>query len=290
MKPAAFKYCRATTVGEALALLKEHGPDAKILAGGQSLIPMMNFRLFRPAVLVDINRVSELDFVEDGIGSLRIGALTRHRVTETAESIRRRFPVVPAAMSHVAHLAIRNRGTLGGSLSHADPSAELALLAILLDAKLKLRSADRERTVDAQDFFLGALTTALEEGEILSEVELPHLPHEAGWGFEEVAQRTGDYAIVSAAAIVAFHDGRCAEVRIAVGGAETPIRAAEAEAILAGAEWTRETIRAASESAGDAAEWNDDMNASRAFRRQLVVTSVRRALDQASQSGQRAAA
>lgn len=271
-------------------MLAEHGSDAKILAGGQSLIPMMNFRLFRPAVLVDINAVAELDFIADGVDALRAGALTRHRVTETAEPIRRRFPVIPAAMSHVAHLAVRNRGTLGGSLSHADPSAELALLALLLDAKLKVRSVSGEREIDARDFFLGALTTALEEDELLLEVAFPHLPENTRWGFEEVSQRAGDYAIASAATVLVHRDGRCIEARIAVGGAETPVRAADAEAVLVGSELTREVIRAAAEAASDAAEWNDDMNASRAFRRQLVVASVRRALEQASTPERRAAA
>ncbi len=259
-------------------MLAAAGEDAKILAGGQSLVPMLNFRLLKPSTLIDINRVAELDFIAKGAKGLRIGALTRHRVTQTSPLIVEYFPVLAAAMNHVAHLAIRNRGTIGGSLSHADPAAELPLLMILLEARIRLASKSGGRELSASEFFLGSLTTALEENEILTEVELPYLPEKTGWGFEEFAQRSGDFAIVAAAVTLKVTNDACDECRIAVVGSETPIRVSEAEEILASHAPTDERIDAAAKAASEAAEWNDDLHASQAFRKQLVATLVKRAL------------
>lgn len=281
MKPPAFQYLRPTSLSEAVDMLASAGEDAKVLAGGQSLVPMLNFRLLKPTALIDINRISELDFIHEDEAGLRIGALTRHRVTQTSPIIAKRFPVLTEAMQHVAHLAIRNRGTIGGSVSHADPAAELPLLMTLLNAKIKLTSKSGTRELSPSEFFLGALTTALEEGEILTEIELPYLPDNTFWGFEEFAQRSGDFAIVGAAVTLTINAGNCDECRIAVLGSETPIRIPDAERMLVGPSPSAEVVTAAAELASEAAEWNSDLHATAEFRKQLVRTLVARALKSA---------
>ena len=195
MKPPAFEYVAAGSVEEAVSLLVQHDGEAKVIAGGQSLVPMLNFRLLAPAVLVDLNRIPGLDGVSEHDGGLRIGALTRHRALETSEIVKARFPVLNAAMQFVAHLAIRNRGTIGGSLCHADPAAELPTMAVLLDAEIEAAGPKGERVIAARDFFESALSTTLEEDEIVTGVRLPGLPAQAGWAFEEFARRSGDFGI-----------------------------------------------------------------------------------------------
>ncbi|NJN40751.1 MAG: xanthine dehydrogenase family protein subunit M, partial [Gammaproteobacteria bacterium] len=197
MKPPRFGYLRATGLGEALDALQAE--DAKVLAGGQSLVPMLNFRLLRPALLVDINAVAELDTLEETpAGGLRIGALTRHHKLETSPPVNKRFPILAAAVAHIGHLAIRNRGTIGGSLAHADPAAELPLMGVLLDALLTVRSKNGSRMTRASDHISGALSTTLAPGEIVAMVELPPIAAGTGWGFEECARRTGDFALAAA--------------------------------------------------------------------------------------------
>ena len=170
MKPAAFDYVAADSLEMALSALSRAGGDGKVLAGGQSLMPMLNFRLARPSLLVDINRIPDLAYVEITETSVKVGALTRHHTLETSPVIRAHLPVLTAAMQHVAHLAIRNRGTIGGSLSHADPAAELPMMALLLDARIGIQSPGAGRVVDARDFFVGALMTSLQDDEIVTEV------------------------------------------------------------------------------------------------------------------------
>src|SRR5262245_17000053 len=184
MKPPSFDYIVADSVDAAVAALAASGGDAKILAGGQSLVPMLNFRLLKPSVLVDINRIAGLAFVEDTGTAIRVGALTRHYTLETSPVIALHFPVVACAMTHVAHLAIRNRGTIAGSLSHADPAAELPMLALLLDAELTVAAASGKRTVAARDFFVDAMTVDLAPDEMVTEIVFPKLPPQTGWGFE----------------------------------------------------------------------------------------------------------
>ena len=235
MKPAAFDYVVADSIDMAAGLLANSGGDAKIIAGGQSLVPMLNFRLLRPSILVDINRISGLAFIKDAGTGIRVGALTRHYQLETSPVIARHLPVLSCAMTHVAHLAIRNRGTIGGSLSHADPAAELPMMALLLDAELHIVSATGKRTIAARDFFLDALTVDLAAGEILTEIVLPKLPPKTGWGFEEVARRTGDFALAAVAATLTVSAGAIAQARIALTGVgPVALRAAEAEALLVG--------------------------------------------------------
>src|SRR5271169_4202570 len=180
MKPAPLDYIAATSVDMAAAALAEGDGDAKIIAGGQSLVPLLNFRLLRPSILIDINRIDSLAFIRETATDIRVGALTRHHQLETAPVIARHLPVLSCAMTHVAHLAIRNRGTIGGSLAHADPAAELPMMALLLDAEIHTRSAAGARRHAARDFFLGPLTTALAEDELVGEIILPARPPRTG--------------------------------------------------------------------------------------------------------------
>jgi carbon-monoxide dehydrogenase medium subunit len=277
MKPAAFDYLRPDSVDAAAAALAAAGGEAKILAGGQSLVPLLNFRMVRPRLLIDINRLAALDFVaEDGAGGLRIGALTRHHTLETAAVVRERFPVVTAAMRHVAHLAIRNRGTIGGSLAHADPAAELPLLAVVLDAELR---TSRGRHA-AGGFFHGPLTTALGDDELLTEIVLPALPPHTGWGFEEFALRRGDFAFAAVAALLTVEHGRIAAARLAAGGVgETPLRLGAVEAELIGAD--NAAFAAAAQRARERVEPASDLRASAGYRRHLVGVLAERALNAA---------
>ncbi len=217
MKPAAFKYLVPDTLTEALELKAEYGDDAKFLAGGQSLVPMMNFRLAAPAVLLDINRIAGLDDVrESDAGALRLGALTRHRDLVSDDRIAAGQPLVGEAAIQVAHPQIRNRGTLCGNLAHADPASELPAVMLALGAKLLARSSAGERWIDADDFFLGVFTTALTEVEMLAEVELPGLRPRTGICLLEVARRSGDFAILGVAAVVSLSEGgTCSDARLA---------------------------------------------------------------------------
>jgi CO/xanthine dehydrogenase FAD-binding subunit len=290
MKPASFDYVAARSIDEAVAALVRGDGEAKLLAGGQSLVPMLNFRLVQPAILVDINRVPDLAYVAEASGGLCIGALTRHRLVETSPVIAERFPIVAAAMTHVAHLAIRNRGTIGGSLAHADPAAEWPMLALLLDARIATMSPSGARSIAAKDFFLGALTTALDAAEIVTEIELPAVAPGMGWGFEELARRQGDFAIAAVSVLVATGGSRCTEARIAlVGGGETARRAAAGEALLRGQPLTPETIAAAARAVRDMATPSTDLHASADYRRHVLEVLTRRALDAASARASRAA-
>jgi carbon-monoxide dehydrogenase medium subunit len=279
MKPPAFEYVAAGSVEEAVSLLAQHEGDAKVIAGGQSLVPMLNFRLLAPAVLVDVNRIPGLAGVEEHEGGLRIGALTRHHTLETSELVKARVPVLHDAMQFVAHLAIRNRGTIGGSLSHADPAAELPTMAVLLDAEIVAHGPNGARTIAAQDFFESALATTLEDDEIVTEIRLPALPAQTGWAFEEFARRSGDFGIAGVGVTLSLADGKVGEARIALlGVAQTPMRAGAAEALLQGKGRDDDLIAAAAEAARKAAEPEDDLHGSADYRRHLVGVLVRRAL------------
>lgn len=279
MKPPAFEYVAAGSIEEAVSLLSQHEGDAKVIAGGQSLVPMLNFRLLAPAVLVDVNRIPGLEGVEDHEGGLRIGALTRHHTLETSELVKARFPVLHDAMQFVAHLAIRNRGTIGGSLSHADPAAELPTMAVLLDAEIEAQGPGGPRTIAARDFFESALATTLEEDEIVTEIRLPALPAQTGWAFEEFARRSGDFGIAGVGVTLSLAEGTVADARIALlGVAQTPMRASAAEALLKDKGRDDELIAAAADAARDAAEPEDDLHGSADYRRHLVGVLTRRAL------------
>lgn len=282
MKPPAFDYVVAEDLDMAAAALAAAGDEAKIIAGGQSLVPMLNFRLLRPSVLIDINRIASLAFIEEAGQAIRVGALTRHFQLETSPLVARHLPVMSCAMTHVAHLAIRNRGTIGGSLSHADPAAELPMLALLLDAELSVASASGARTVAARDFFLGAMTVALAPDEIVTEIRLPKLPQQTGWGFEEVARRHGDFALAAAAATVTVSDGTIREARIALTGVgPTALRASAAEALLLGEALGTSLTSRVADAVGDTVEPETDLHASSDYRRHLAGVLAGRAVSAA---------
>jgi len=282
MKPAAFDYVIADSIDMAVASLAEGGGDAKIIAGGQSLVPMLNFRLLRPSVLIDINRIGDLAFIEEAGKKIRIGALTRHYQLETSPVIARHLPVLASAMTHVAHLAIRNRGTIGGSLSHADPAAELPMMAVLLDAELHIASVLGKRTIAARDFFVGALTVDLARDDIVTEIVLPKLPPKTGWGFEEVASRSGDFALAAAAATLTLSAGVISQARIALTGVgATPVRAAEAEALLVGQALEPGVIDRIIDAVRAAIEPDTDLHASSDYRRHLAGVLAGRAVSAA---------
>ena len=279
MKPATFEYVVVDSVMKAVTVLSEARGEAKILAGGQSLVPMLNFRLVRPAILVDINRIRELAFIEETGNTIRVGALTRHYELEISPVLAKHLPVVASAMTHVAHLAIRNRGTIGGSLSHADPAAELPMMALLLNARLHVVSSKGERTVAALDFFRDALTVDLGEDEIVTEIHLPKLPPNTGWGFEEVARRAGDFAVAAVAATVTASDGKIEEARIALTGvAPTPVRAQKAEALLRGEKIETKLIERVIEAVRSMIAPDSDLHASSDYRRHLAGVLTGRAV------------
>jgi CO/xanthine dehydrogenase FAD-binding subunit len=284
MKPAQFDYVVAESIDAAVAALAEAGSEAKIIAGGQSLVPMLNFRLLRPSVLIDINRIPGLDSIAEDENAIRVGALVRHYQLETSAVMARHLPVLSHAMTHVAHLAIRNRGTIGGSLSHADPAAELPMMALLLDAELHVTSAAGRRTVAAQDFFLGALTVDLAADELVTEIVFPKLPPGTGWGFLEVARRGGDFALAAVAATLTVAAGEITQARIAmIGAGETARRATEAEALLIGRALEPALLDAVMQAARAGTEPSTDLHASADYRRHLVGVLVRRALTRAWQ-------
>jgi CO/xanthine dehydrogenase FAD-binding subunit len=286
MKPAPFKYYAPATVEGALARLAEYGWDAKVLAGGQSLIPMMNFRLAQPAVIVDLNNISDLFYVQPTRdGGVRVGAMTRHSQVERDPLIAEVAPMIHEAMPKIAYPQIRNRGTFGGSISHADPSAELVAASVALNGQFLLRRKQGgERWVPAEEFFVGLFTTVLEPDELLLEIRLPPMPKRSGWSFLEVARRHHDFALVGVAAVVALDGkGDCEQTRLvyfSVG--DGPVEAHQAAAVLQGQRPTPEAIREASETAGDAdVDPQSDINASAEYRRHLVKVLGRRALTEA---------
>ena len=286
MKPAPFEYQAPASLPDALAALARHGGDAKLLAGGQSLIPVMNFRLAQPALLVDINKLTELDFVRRGEdGSLRIGALVRQRRLEREPLVADLAPLLREAVPFIAHPQIRNRGTFGGSLAHADPAAELPAVAVALKARFRLQKEGGERWVEAGDFFAGLFTTALEPDELLVEAAIPPPPPRTGWAFLEVARRHGDYAQAGVAALVTLsEDGRCREARLVyLSVGDAPVEAREAARLLVGEEIAPRTVEAAAEKAAkDEMDPFGDIHATADFKRHLARVLTRRALLQAA--------
>ena len=279
MKPPAFDYIAADSIAMAVAALAQASDDAKIIAGGQSLVPMLNFRVLRPSILVDINRIAGLDAIEETSGAIRVGALTRHYQLETSPLVARHLPVLSCAMTHVAHLAIRNRGTIGGSLAHADPAAELPMMALLLEAELRVASASGERTIAARDFFLGALTVDLAAGEIITAIALPKLPPRTGWGFAEVARRHGDFALAAVAATLTVSGGAIEQARIALTGVgPTPLRATAAEGLLIGHALEPYLSKRVIEAVRTKIEPETDLHASSDYRRHLAGVLTGRVL------------
>jgi len=281
MKPAPFDYVAVRSASEAVEALARHGEDAKVLAGGQSLLPMLNMRLARPAVVVDINGASDLDYVRQTNGLLAIGAVSRQRTVERWAA--QRAPVLATALRAVGHVAIRTRGTVAGSVAHADPASELPALLLALDGEVTARSARGERTITAADLFLAPLTTSLADGELVTEVRLRLPAAGTGWGFAEVARRHGDFALVGAISLLALGaGGRVTTARLAffgVGG--TPQRGAGAEAALVGQEPTRARIEDAARTAAATLSPEGDLHATADYRRRVAEVLAARTLTEA---------
>lgn len=284
MKPAAFEYSAPSTLDEALGLLGDYGGDAKLLAGGQSLVPTMNFRLAQPAALIDLNGIDDLFFIREDESGLRCGAMTRQRSVECSALVQRAAPLLHEAMPHIAHSQIRNRGTIGGSLAHADPAAELPALAVALDARMYVRSVTDARWVAARDFYVGLFTTSMLPEEMLVEVAFPTLPPGSGWAFDEVARQHGNYALCGAAAVVGLDSGGAVEnaklVFLSVG--EGPVEAKRATELLVGERPTQTAIRAAADTAAmHDIDPGGDIHAGPAFRRHLSRVIAERVLSKA---------
>ncbi|MGQ0569159.1 MAG: FAD binding domain-containing protein [Armatimonadota bacterium] len=292
MKPAAFLYAQPETVEETLALLREYGSEAKLLAGGQSLMPLVNMRLARPSVIIDLNRVRALDHITTADGEVRIGAMTRQRAAEKSPLVASRLPLATEALRLVGHVQIRNRGTIGGSLAHADPSAELPAVASALGATFVVTGPGGERLLGPDEFFVGYLTTAIEPTEVLTEIRFPAMAAHAGNAFVEVSRRHGDFALVGAAAVVhAAGDGRYRDVRLAfIGVGPTPVRIKEAEAALEGHRFQESLVDDVARLVADRLNPESDIQASAEYRKHVGGVLARRALLAAASraGGQRA--
>lgn len=282
MKPPAFEYVVPETVDEALSLLQEHGDGAKVLAGGQSLIPAMNYRLVQPTLLVDINGLEELDYIKrNGEGGLHIGAMTRHRKMEQAPMIEKHSPLLHETMPHISHPQIRNRSTMGGSLVHADPAAELPVVALATEAMMRLKSSNGDREIPAEDFFFGIFMVDIEAEEMLVEVVIPELPPNTGTSFMEIARRSGDYAMMGVAALITTDGGGvCTRARLVyLNAGDGPVLATEAAAMLVGEQMGVSPFDAVAEKAAE--EEIDplgSLHASVAYQRHLAKVLTKRAL------------
>jgi len=282
MKPAAFLYLAPRSRAEALDAIAAHGDDGKVLAGGQSLVPAMNFRLARPGVLIDINRVPDLSTVARDGASLRIGALSRHARFERPVTDGALGALLPEVARHIAHTPIRMRGTFGGSLAHADPASEWCALALALNATIVAESKAGTRTIAAADFFQSIFTTALQPDELLTEIRLPWL--DASWrcGFAEYSRRVGDFALAMAVVALRLEDGVIREASIALGGVgATPLAAAGAARLLVGARPSDALLAEAGDTAARDVDPQGDIHATATYRRELVGAMTRRALRQA---------
>ncbi|HEY5729002.1 MAG TPA: xanthine dehydrogenase family protein subunit M [Anaerolineales bacterium] len=286
MKPAPFEYHVPDSIEQALGLMSQHADDAKILAGGQSLVPAMNFRVAQPSMLIDLNRVAELNYIREDGNVIRVGAMTRERQVELDASIAKHLPLLHEAAPNIAHPQIRNRGTIGGSIVNADPAAELPVLMLALDARLKARNTSGERWIDASDFFIGMFTTALEPDEILVEIELPLMVPRTGWSFMEVAPRAGDYALMGVAAQVTLDEnGKCKNVKLVyLNAGDGPVDAKDTAQSLVGEKLNDKLIESASVRASEMeiAPFGN-IHTSPEFQRHLANVLTRKALKQAFQ-------
>ncbi|MGI9380211.1 MAG: FAD binding domain-containing protein [Methyloligellaceae bacterium] len=288
MKPAPFKYVAATSIEEALSYKAQFGDEARFLAGGQSLIPIMNFRLARPGFLIDINRLNELSSISQNEDGVSIGALTRHGELERSAIVSSTHAIACEAIKEVAHPQIRNRGTLCGNIAHADPASEMPAVMLALQARFKAKSATGERWIEARDFFQGVFETTLADNEMLKEIELPKLETDAGSCFIELARRQGDYAIAGVAAIVTLDEkDHCRSVRLAYCGCgETPLVAELTQQNLIGEPIDEKTARAAGESAAKELDPTNDVHADADYKRHIAAVLTKRALLKAREQAQ----
>jgi CO/xanthine dehydrogenase FAD-binding subunit len=285
MKPAPFEYRAPTSLEEALSLIADSHGDSKLLAGGQSLVPAMNFRIMQPSVLVDLNPVESMSYIKaDADGGLRIGAMTRQAQVEHDPSVGERAPLLHQAMPLIAHRQIRNRGTIGGSLVHADPAAELPVVAVALGADMAIRGQNGERSVSADSFFQGMFTTAVQPDEILTEIRFPPRPAGSGWSFQELARRAGDYAMAGVAAVVGLDDdGVCQWARLVyLNVGDGPTDAKGAASVLVGESGSQDLFEAAADkAAADEIFPYGNVHASAEYQRHLARVLTVRALGQA---------
>jgi aerobic carbon-monoxide dehydrogenase medium subunit len=282
VKPPLFDYHAPASVEDAIALLVRYGGDAKLLAGGQSLMPLLNFRLSRPAALVDLNRIADLAYIREDDGAIRIGAMTRQRTIEFSPVVRARLPLLAEATGLVGHLPIRTRGTIGGSIAHADPSAEYPAVLAALDGAVVVRGPRGERALGAAELFQSYLTTSLGPDEVLAEVHFPAMPDGAGYAFEEFSRRHGDFAIVGIAAVLVGRGDRCTAARLATAGAgPVPMRLRAAEEILERDGLGAAAIDAAAIRAAELVDPDSDIHASSAYRKNLTRVLTGRALARA---------
>jgi CO/xanthine dehydrogenase FAD-binding subunit len=283
LKPSKFTYHAPHNIDEAISLLSQYDGSARVLAGGQSLIPIMNFRLAAPEALVDLGKIANLAYIREDGGKVRIGAMTRQRSIEFSPLIREKLPLLREAIGWVGHLPTRSRGTVGGSIAHADPSTEIPMVLQALEGEVSARGPNGERTIEAKDLFVAHLTTALEPDEILTEIRFPVMPADAGYAFEEFARRHGDFAIVAIAAAVRIENGACPWVRLAAAGTgPTPLKLRAAATILVEKGLNEAAIDEASEAAGEElVEPTSDNNGSAEFRRHLAKVLTGRAVRRA---------
>jgi aerobic carbon-monoxide dehydrogenase medium subunit len=278
MKPAAFDYIAPNNLEAAVEAIAAANGDGKVLAGGQSLMPLLNFRMTRPTVVVDLMHIPGLSFIELRGNTVAIGAMTRHADLEFSDLVAQKLPVMAAAMRHVAHLAIRNKGTIGGSLAHADPAAELPMLAVFYGAAIRVQGSNGRRDIAAEDFFVSALTNCLDPDEIVFEIHFPVLASRAGWAFEEVARRFGDFALACIAVSFDVLDDRIADARVAVMGvADTPRRLREAEQALNGARREPEAAARFAEVVRSCLSPPSDIHVSAEYRKNLIGALAERA-------------
>jgi len=286
MKPVPFRYHSPTSIEQALELMSQYADEAKILAGGQSLVPAMNFRIVQPGILIDLNRIGELGYIQKEAGALKIGAMTRERQLELDPLTEIHTPLLHEATPFIAHPQIRNRGTIGGSLVNADPAAELPVLMLALGARLKARNVSSERWIDAKEFFAGMFTTTLESDEILVEIELPFMTGHTGWSFMEVAPRTGDYALMGVAALVTLDENeKCKSAKLVyLNAGDGPVDAKEAAKLLEGEMLDDHLIESAAAHASEKEITPfGNVHTSPEFQRHLAGVLTRRALKRAVQ-------
>jgi aerobic carbon-monoxide dehydrogenase medium subunit len=282
MKPAAFKYFDPETIPEAVALLAQYGGDGKVLAGGQSLMPMLNMRLARVEALIDLNRVGDLSYILPCGSGVAIGAMTRQRRLESDRLVAERAPLLPELVTLIAHAQIRSRGTVGGSVAHGDPGAELPAAVLALDVELIVVGPDGERTLTPDELYLGYLVTALEPEEVLRELRFPSLPPGTGCSVKEIARRHGDFALAGVIAVLTYQPPHLSDARLAYFGlGGRPLRFPDVERLLVGAVPSEAVFDAAARLAAASVQPGEDIHGTVAYRRSLAGTVTRRALSEA---------
>lgn len=278
--PAAFDYHRASTVDEAIALLTQYGDEAKLLAGGHSLIPAMKLRLSQPAHLIDIGKVQGLSYIREEQGAIAVGALTTYRQLETSDVLRRSLPIIPEAVNVIGDQQVRNRGTIGGSLAHSDPAADMPGVVLALKAELQVQGPNGKRSIKADDFFVGTFTTALQENEVLLEIRFPIINGRVGSAYEKLENRASHYAVAGCAAVITLDgDGTCTAASLAVtGAADSTVRLSSVESALVGKKLDAATVDAATQNVANGLTIIADIHGSQAYRRQMVNVVTRRAI------------